>query len=87
MFGWTIYGILGKLGMTTDMKIEFKAPLHCGKPATVRGRVERHDEREIAVRAEVLDQDGQLAAVATGTMRVVSMRLIERLGAFEKRSS
>ena len=87
MFGWTIYGLLGKLGMTTDMKIEFKAPLYCGKTATVRGRVERHDEREIAVRAEVTDEDGHIAAVATGTMRVASMRLIERLGAFEKRPS
>lgn len=83
-FGWTIFGLLGKLGMTTDMKIEFKAPLRCGKTATVRGRVERHDDREIFVRAEVHDDQGILAAVGTGTMRVVSMRVVERLGAFEK---
>lgn len=82
-FGWTIYGLLGKLGMTTDMKIAFHAPLLCGEKLLVRGSVEQKDERQAVLRAEVLDHEGELAAEATGTMRFVSIRAVERIGGFK----
>jgi uncharacterized protein (TIGR00369 family) len=86
-FGWAIFGLLGKLGMTTTLTVSFHAPLTCGETCTVRGRVESHDDREARVRAEVLDARGKLAAEGTGTLRFISARVVERLGAFDGGSS
>ena len=81
-FGWTIFGLLGKLGMTTTLTVSFHAPLTCGETCTVRGRVESHTEREANVRAQVTDARGKLAAEAVGTLRFVSPRAVERIGGF-----
>jgi uncharacterized protein (TIGR00369 family) len=82
-FGWALYGLLGKVGITTELSAAFHAPLRCGEALRVRGWVERHDARFAVLRAEVHDARGQLAASGTGTMRLVSMRAIQRLGGLE----
>ena len=82
-FGWTIYGLLGKLGLTTSLAVEFQAPLTCGQTCTVRGKVESSDGRGAKLRAEVTDARGKLAAVGTGHLRFVSARAVERIGDFD----
>jgi uncharacterized protein (TIGR00369 family) len=79
-FGWALYGLLGKVGITTEMSAAFHAPLRCGEALRVHGRVERHDERFAVLRAEVRDARGSVAASGTGTMRLVSLRAIQRIG-------
>jgi uncharacterized protein (TIGR00369 family) len=86
-FGWTIFGLLGKLGLTTTLTVSFHAPLTCGETCLVRGRVESQTGREARVRAEVLDPRGKLAAEGTGTLRFVSARAVERIGGFDGGSS
>ncbi len=81
-FGWTIFGLLGRLGMTTELHVTYSAPLFCGEAATIRGSIERHDEREAIVRAIVTDPRGRVAAEGRGTLRFVSLRAVERLGGF-----
>ncbi|MBI3724720.1 PaaI family thioesterase [bacterium] len=81
-FGWAIFGLLGKLGMTTRIDIELLGPIFCGTKVVVTGTVEKDDAREAHVRADVLDAEGKLAARARGTMRYVSKRAVELLAGF-----
>jgi uncharacterized protein (TIGR00369 family) len=81
-FGWATYSLLGKIAMTTDLAISFHAPLHCGEALTVRGFVERHDERTAVVHAEIHSATGRLAATGIGTLRFISRRVVERIGGF-----
>ena len=81
-FGWALFSIAGKLGLTTEMKITLSGTLECGKPLTVRGTIESDNGRFGVVRAEILDAQGKLAATGLGTMRYVSKRAIERMGGF-----
>jgi len=81
-FGWASYSLLGRIAMTTDLAITFHAALHCGEALTVRGFVERHDERTAMVRAEIRSATGRLGATGTGTLRFVSRRVVERIGGF-----
>lgn len=78
--GWSIYGLLGKLGLTRRLEVHYERPLTCGAPCTVRGRVVAHDEREATVAVEVLGADGLVAARGSGTLRFVTARTIARLG-------
>lgn len=82
-FGWAIWGLLGKLGVTTDLAVRYVASLRCGEPLTVRGFIDHHDARGASVRAEIRDDSGRLAATASGTLRFVSQRAVERMGAFK----
>jgi acyl-coenzyme A thioesterase PaaI-like protein len=82
-FGWAIFGLLGKLGMTTTLTVGFRSPIFCGEPSTVRCRVESHDGRQAHLRAEVRDARGELAAEGTGILRFVSARAVERIGGLE----
>jgi len=81
-FGWASYSLLGRIAMTTDLAITFHAALRCGDALTVRGFVERHDERTAVVRAEIRSAAGRLGATGTGTLRFVSRRAVERIGSF-----
>ena len=82
-FGWTIYGLLGKLGMTTEMSVKFLAPLYCGVTLTVRGVLEKHDDDAATIRVQIHDPRGNLGAEGVGQLRFVSARLVERLGDFK----
>jgi len=81
-FGWASCSLLGKIAMTTDLAITFHAALRCGEALTVRGFVERHDDRTAAVRGEIRSETGQLGATGTATLRFVSRRAVERIGGF-----
>ncbi len=81
-FGWALFALLGKIGMTTEMTLTFHAPLRCGEPLMVRGTIEHSDARTAIVRAEIHHGAGKLAATGTGTLRFVSQRAVERIGGF-----
>jgi acyl-coenzyme A thioesterase PaaI-like protein len=81
--GWAIYGLLDKLGVTTDLRVRFEAPVLCGRSYTVRGRVERKDDRGAEIAAEIVDADEKRVASGLGTMRFVTARAIERIGGFK----
>jgi uncharacterized protein (TIGR00369 family) len=80
--GWAIFGLQGKLGVTTELQVTFGAPILTGKTVTVRGRIEKTDERGAVIRVEITDGQGRVAASGRGTMRFVSARAIERIGGF-----
>lgn len=82
-FGWALYGLLGVIGVTLEMQVTFSAPLQCGVPLVVRGRVLERDERTVTVRADVLGPGDRTAATGTGRLRLISQRAVERLGGFK----
>ena len=81
--GWAIFGLLDKLGVTTELRVRFEAPILCGKSYTVKGRVAKADERQAELAAEIVDESGARVAAGEGTMRVVTARAIERIGGFK----
>lgn len=81
-FGWAIYGLHDKLGVTTDLHVTFEAPVLCGKTYTVKGHIESMDDKNARIVVEVRDA-ARRAASGRGTMRFVSPRTIERIGGFK----
>jgi len=81
-FGWTIYGLLGRIGMTTELSIKFMAPLYCNEPIHVKGTLLESSEQTATVNVEVLFE-GRVAASGVGRMRFASLRAIERIGGFK----
>ena len=82
-FGWALYGLLGKIGMTTDMEVKFSAPLYCDDAIRVRGSIVESSAQAATVRAEVVAAGERVGAVGVGRMRFASLRAIERIGGFK----
>ncbi len=81
--GWAIYGLRDKLGVTTELRVRFEAPVLCGKTYGVRGRIVREDEKVAAIVVEIHDAAGRRVASGEGDMRYVSAKAIERIGGFK----
>jgi acyl-coenzyme A thioesterase PaaI-like protein len=80
--GWAIYGLRNKLGVTTELKVEYLAPLHVGTKLQIRGRIESEDDKGAVVNVTITLPDGKEGARGRGTMRFVPARVIERMGGF-----
>ena len=82
-FGWATFGLLGRIGITTDLQVDFLGPAFSGEPLTVRARIIERDDKRAVVRAEIAGPDGKVLATGSGTLRFVSLRAIERIGSFK----
>lgn len=80
--GWAIFGLLDKLGVTTELKVSFEAPLLCGRSYSITGRIASKDERGAKIVVELRDSEKERVAAGEGSMRFVSPRAIERIGGF-----
>lgn len=76
---WAVYGLLGKLSLTTELRVRFLGPVRCGETLTVVGSIVSSDERGAETRAEVRDAGGVVRAESVGAMRFVSARAVERM--------
>ena len=81
-FGWALYTLKGRLGLTTELNVTYANKLECGRQLTLRATVETDDVRFGTLRAEILDHQGKVAAIGVGRMRYISRRLAERMGGF-----
>lgn len=70
----------GKLPVTVSMAVRFKKPVRIGAQVTVTGEVVRSGSKRYALRSEIRDGAGELAAEAEGTFLVVS-EIEQNLGA------
>ena len=61
----------GQFGPTTDLHVQFLRPAHPGR-LTGRGRIVRRGNQVAFLAGELLDQSGQLVAVATATAQIRS---------------
>jgi uncharacterized protein (TIGR00369 family) len=63
----------GQFAPTTDLHVQFLRPAHPGR-LTGRGRVVRRGKDIAFLAGELLDQGGQIVAVATATAQIRSAR-------------
>jgi len=62
--GWTLVGILGRMGFTTSMKVRYVRPMKLGVPIVARGTV-RSRRDPFATVVVKLEQEGKLGCSAT----------------------
>jgi uncharacterized protein (TIGR00369 family) len=64
----------GQFAPTTDLHVQFLRPARPGR-LTGRGRVVRRGRDEAFLAGELVDESGQIVAVATATAQIRAMRL------------
>lgn len=69
--GWTIVGLLGRMGFTTSMRVRYMRPVRIGEEIVARGRILSHEGRAVTVRA-TLEQRGKAACQATISYRLAT---------------
>ncbi|MGE5587239.1 MAG: PaaI family thioesterase [Clostridia bacterium] len=62
----------GKLAVTVSMEVRFRKPVRIGAEVMVRGEIVRGGSKRYALKSEIRDGAGDLAAEAQGTFLVVS---------------
>ncbi|MCR4403054.1 MAG: PaaI family thioesterase [Firmicutes bacterium] len=62
----------GKIAVTVSLEVRFRRPVRVGAQVTVRGQIVRGGPKRYALRSEIIDSAGDLAAEAHGTFLVVS---------------
>ena len=80
---WAVYGALDRLSMTLELNVRFVAPVRCGAPLTLTGRVLSTDRRHATAQAEIRDSAGTLCASAEGRLRFLSTDAAMRLASGE----
>ena len=81
IMGWTVIHLLGKIGVTRSMTIDFLKPVTVGDQLTVIGAVaERQSDRVVLVRGEIRNEDDVLCAGSMGTFATMSAQTALRLG-------
>src|SRR5262245_45296602 len=53
--GWAIFGLREKLGVTTELKVQFEQPVLCGKTYAVRGKIDKEDDRGAEISVAITD--------------------------------
>ena len=81
IMGWTVIHLLGKIGVTRSMTVDFLKPVPVGSQLTVIGAVaERQSERMVLVRGEIRNEDDVLCVGSTGTFATMNAQTALRLG-------
>ena len=81
IMGWSVIYLLGKIGVTKSMTVEFIKPLQVGTRLTVVGSIqETPSERQIVVQGEIYSEEERLCAKAAGTFVALSAQAALRLG-------
>jgi uncharacterized protein (TIGR00369 family) len=81
IMGWSVIYLLGKIGVTKTMTVEFRKPVQVECPLTVAGFIqETVSERQVVVSGEIYDSSDTLCARATGTFAAMNPSAAVRLG-------
>ncbi|ADW19424.1 thioesterase superfamily protein [Desulfobulbus propionicus DSM 2032] len=81
IMGWSVIYLLGKIGVTKTMTVEFLKPVQVETQLTVVGTIaETVSERQVVVGGEIHAQDGALCVRATGTFAAMTPQAAVRLG-------
>ena len=62
--GWTRVGLLGRMGVTTSLRVRYVRPLRIGAPIEARGRIASRKDPIVTVNVRLL-QEGKLGCSAT----------------------
>lgn len=80
---WAIIALLERFGVTTHVEFDFRKPVFIGRPHTAEAWIERHEDRDVAARAEIREPDGGLCVAAQGQFKVLTKdEAVKWIGAF-----
>lgn len=81
IMGWSVIYLLGKIGVTKSMLVEFKKPVQVEQPLTVVGTIgEAVSDRQIMATGEIYNAEDILCARAEGTFAAMPAHTAVRLG-------
>ena len=81
MMGWSVIYLLGKIGVTKSMTVEFLKPVAAETPLTAVGYIQEVvSDRQVVVTGEVYNQDSVLCVRSTGTFAAMTTQAAVRLG-------
>jgi acyl-coenzyme A thioesterase PaaI-like protein len=81
MMGWSVIYLLGKIGVTKSMSVEFLKPVPAETPLTALGCIQKVvSERLVLVTGEIYNQDSVLCVRSTGTFAAMTSQAAVRLG-------
>ncbi|MDR2551089.1 MAG: PaaI family thioesterase [Desulfobulbus sp.] len=81
IMGWSVIYLLGKIGVTKSMTVEFRKPVQVEDQLTAVGTIgETISDRQITVSGEIYNGDQVLCARAEGTFAALSAQAAVRLG-------
>ena len=81
IMGWTVIHLLGKIGVTRSMTVEFLKPVLVDSQLKAIGTIlERQSDRVTLVRGEIRNEDNVLCAQATATFATMTTQAALRLG-------
>lgn len=81
VMGWSVIYLLGKIGVTKSITVEFKKPVQVEQPLTVIGAIgEAVSDREITATGAIYCAEDLLCARAEGTFAVMPAHTAVRLG-------
>jgi len=81
IMGWSVIYLLGKIGVTKSMTVEFKKPVQVEDQLTAVGAIgETISDRQVTVSGEIYNGDKILCARAEGAFATLSAQAAVRLG-------
>jgi len=81
MMGWSVIYLLGKIGVTKSMNVEFLKPVPAETPLTAVGFIrEVVSERQVVVTGEIYNQESVLSVRSTGIFAAMTSQAAVRLG-------
>lgn len=81
IMGWTVISLLGKIGVTKSMTVEFVKPVRVGQNLTVVGAIEEIcSERQVLVSGAIYSDEERVCAQARGTFAAMTAETAVRLG-------
>ncbi|MGD9950099.1 MAG: PaaI family thioesterase, partial [Desulfobulbus sp.] len=81
MMGWSVIYLLGKIGVTKSMNVEFVKPVPAETALTAVGFIQEVvSERQVLVTGEIYNQDSVLCVRSIGTFAAMTSQAAVRLG-------
>jgi acyl-coenzyme A thioesterase PaaI-like protein len=81
MMGWSVIYLLGKIGVTKSMTVEFLKPVQAEQPLTAGGLIQEVvSDRQVLVRGEIYNREAVLCTRSTGTFAAMTSQAAVRLG-------
>lgn len=81
MMGWSVIYLLGKIGVTKTMTVDFLKPVRAEQTLTAIGYIlEEVSDRQTRVTGEIYSQEGVLCVRSTGLFAAMTAQAAVRLG-------
>lgn len=81
MMGWSVIYLLGKIGVTKSINVDFKKPVPSETPLVAIGAIQEVvSERKVIVTGEIYNQDSVLCVQSTGIFASMTAQAAVRLG-------